>query len=246
VIVDDEPPARRRLSSLLSRDPSFEIVATCPDGKAAIERIADTKPDIVFLDVQMPGIDGFAVLSSIPAADLPYVIFVTAYDEHALHAFDVGAIDYLLKPFSRRRFEACLERVKNRLVTGQKTERSQILQLLERKSQYRDHVVVRSQGNLVFLRTAEVEWIVAAGNYVDIHVRGRVHKVREKISDFEHRLPPHRFLRVHRSIIVNIDSVAEIQSCGPGEHIVLLRSGRELPLGRSYRDRLHDLLQRSE
>lgn len=208
--------------------------------------ISETKPDLVFLDVQMPGIDGFGVLESIAPADFPCVIFVTAYDQYAIRAFDVEAVDYLLKPFNQKRFWACLERAKARISKGRDGgEQQQLLELLRKTSATRGRLVVRSKGNLVFLHISDVEWIEAAGNYVQVHAGARAHSIREKISDFERLLPPERFLRIHRSIIVNIDAVSEIQNCGSGEYIVLLRNGKELPLGRSYRDHLDSLLQSS-
>ena len=245
IVVDDEPPARWRILTLLARDPDFEVVGECPDGRSAIELISDAKPDLAFLDVQMPGVDGFGVLEALAPADLPRVIFVTAYDEHAIRAFEVNAVDYLLKPFDKKRFWACLERAKTRISKARPGEEQQrIEELLRRTSPDRGRLVVRSKGNLVFLRTCDVEWIEASHNSVEIHTGPRAHSVREKIGDLEALLPPDRFIRIHRSLIVNLDAVAEIQSCGAGEHIVLLRNGRELPLGRSYRDRLDGLQKR--
>jgi two-component system LytT family response regulator len=245
--VDDEPPARRRISSLLSRDPNIEIIGECPDGISAIQMITKKRPQLVFLDVQMPGTDGFVVLDSLPQAALPYIVFVTAYDQYAIKAFEIGAVDYLLKPFSRKRFETCVHRAKERILNAPADTGQQELRALLRQSSFdRDRLVVRSKGNLVFLRTSEIEWIAAAGNYVRIHAGKQLHSIREKIGDIEQRLHPSRFLRVHRSIIVNIDAVAEVQRCGSGEYIVLLRNGRELPLGRSYRERLDELLKSSK
>jgi two-component system, LytTR family, response regulator len=247
VIVDDEPPARRRISSLLSRDPSLHLVGECGDGASAIEMITEERPELVFLDVQMPGTDGFSVVDSLRHSALPYVIFVTAYDQYAIKAFEIGAVDYLLKPFSRKRFETCVQRAKERILNAPADTGQQELRAFLRQSTLdRDRLVVRSKGNLVFLRTPEIEWIAAAGNYVRIHAGKQLHSIREKIGDIEQRLHPSRFLRVHRSIIVNIDAVAEVQRCGSGEYVVLLRDGRELPLGRSYRERLNELLQPSK
>jgi two-component system LytT family response regulator len=244
--VDDEPPARRRILSLLSRDPSLEVIGECADGGSAIEMIAEKRPQLAFLDVQMPGTDGFAVLESLPHAALPYVIFVTAYDQYAIKAFEVGAVDYLLKPFSRKRFETCVQRAKERILNTPIDNQEQLRAFLRQAGLDRERLVVRSKGNLVFLRTSEIEWIAAAGNYIRIHAGKNIHAIREKIGDIEQRLHPSRFLRVHRSIIVNIDAVAEVQRCGSGEYIVLLRNSRELPLGRSYRARLDELLQSSK
>jgi two-component system LytT family response regulator len=243
VIVDDEPPARWRIASLLNREPSFEIVGECADGDSALRVISEKKPDLVFLDVQMPGLDGFGVLERIAPDPLPCIIFVTAYDEHAIRAFDVNAVDYLLKPFDRKRFSACLERAKARISEGRITDdRQRVLDCIQRSNLDRGRLIVRSKGNIIFLRLSEVEWIEASHNSVEIHAGARHHTIREKIGELERVLPADRFLRIHRSLMVNIDAVAEIQSCGPGEHVVLLRNGRELPLGRTYRDRLGSLL----
>jgi two-component system LytT family response regulator len=239
VIVDDEPPARRRILSLLGHDPSFELVGECPDGDSAIKLIVESKPALVFLDVQMPGVDGFSVLEAVAPVHLPAVIFVTAYDQYAIKAFDCDAIDYLLKPFSRARFRACLERAKSRIASGgDRIEQEKLLGLLRRTVTDRGRLVIRSKGKLVFVQTQEIEWVEAAGNYVQIHAGGRTHATRETISAFEALLPPDRFLRIHRSIIVNIDAIAEVQSCGAGEYVLVLRGGKELPVGRSYRENL--------
>ena len=242
VIVDDEPPARRRILSLLTHDPSFELIGECSDGNSAIHVILASKPDLVFLDVQMPGIGGFGVLEAVSSVYLPSVVFVTAYDQYAIKAFECDAIDYLLKPFSRARFYACLERAKSRISSGtNRTEQQKLLALLRRTGADRGRLVVRSKGKILFIQTSEIEWIEAAGNYVRIHAGTRTHTTREKISIFERLLPSERFLRIHRSIIVSIDSVAEIQNCGPGEYVVLLRNGKELPLGRSYQENVANL-----
>jgi two-component system LytT family response regulator len=226
----------------LTRDPSFELVGECSDGNSAIQVILESKPDLVFLDIQMPGVGGFGVLEAVSPVHLPSVIFVTAYDQYAIKAFECDAIDYLLKPFSLARFFACIGRAKTRISSGtDRTEQQKLLALLRRTGAERGRLVVRSKGKIVFVQTSEIGWIEATGNYVRIHAGTRTHTTREKISVFERLLPPERFLRIHRSIIVSIDSIAEIQSCGPGEYVVLLRNGKELPLGRSYREKVENL-----
>jgi two-component system LytT family response regulator len=243
LIVDDEALARRRILSLLKSDPSFEVVGECSDGQSAIRAIIEHKPSLVFLDVQMPEIDGFGVLEAVASVRMPAIIFVTAFDQYAVKAFDTQAIDYLLKPFKQERFVAALARAKSRIQSGvNKLEPEQLLALLRALSQDRERLVVRSEGKVVFLRTAEVEWVEADANYIRIHTRQRSYNIREKISTFERSLPEHKFVRIHRSIIINLDAVAEIQNCGNGEHIVLLRTGKELPLGRTYRERLDSLI----
>ncbi|HEY2513687.1 MAG TPA: response regulator [Polyangiaceae bacterium] len=246
LIVDDEPLARRRVESLLKGDSDFEVVGECADGRAAIEAIAAHRPDLVFLDVQMPELDGFAVLEALPSGELPEIVFATAHDQYAVRAFDACAVDYLLKPFKRERFLASLERVKARLARlAGKREKDEgerevpdLQALASMVRADRDRLVVRTakgdQSKVVFLRSDEVTWIEASANYVLVHAGPRVHQVREKIGDLERTLPRDKFVRIHRSIIVNLDAVAEVQACGGGEHVVVLRSGEELSLGRSY------------
>jgi two-component system LytT family response regulator len=243
LIVDDEALARRRILSLLKSEPSFEVVAECADGQTAIRGIIEHKPSLVFLDVQMPEVDGFGVLEAVGSVHMPAIIFVTAFDQYAVKAFDAQAIDYLLKPFKQERFVAALARAKHRIQSGvNQLEPEQLLALLRAVSQDRERLVVRCEGKVVFLRTAEVEWVEADANYVRIHTRQRSYNIREKISAFERSLPEHKFIRIHRSVIVNLDAVAEIQNCGNGEHVVILRAGKELPLGRTYRERLDSLI----
>ena len=212
----------------------------CTDGRAAIEAIATHRPDLVFLDVQMPELDGFAVLEALPSGELPEIVFATAHDQYAVRAFDACAVDYLLKPFKRERFLSSLERAKAKLARKRDSEGEgsdlQALASLVRAD--RDRLVVRTQGKIVFLKSDEVTWIEASANYVLVHAGARVHQVREKISDLERTLPPGKFARIHRSIIVNLDAIAEVQACGGGEHVVVLRSGEELSLGRSYLEHL--------
>jgi two-component system LytT family response regulator len=243
LIVDDEALARRRILSLLRSDPSCEVVAECADGQSAILAIAEHKPSLVFLDVQMPGVDGFGVLEAVAPVHVPAIIFVTAYDQYAVKAFDAQAIDYLLKPFKQERFLAALARAKDRIQSGtNQLSPESMLALLRAVNRDRERLVVRCEGKVVFLRTAEVEWVEADANYVRIHAGKQSYNVREKIGAFERTLPEQKFIRIHRSIIVNLDAVAEIQNCGNGEHIVVLRTGKELPLGRTYRERLDSLI----
>jgi two-component system LytT family response regulator len=242
VIVDDEPLARRRILSSLKADSSFQVLAECADGDSAIRVITGHKPDLVFLDVQMPGTDGFGVLEAVAPAHLPAIIFVTAYDQYAVKAFDAHALDYLLKPFKRERFLESLAHAKKVIGEGGNLdEENKLLALIRRISNDRGRFVIHTDRKAVFLHSSEVQWIEAAGNYVRVHAGNKVYEVREKISDFEHTLAPGRFVRIHRSIIVNLDAVAEMQSCGGGEYIVVLRNGRELPLGRTYRNSLDGL-----
>jgi two-component system LytT family response regulator len=243
-IVDDEPLARTRIGSLLKADSDVDVVVECRDGGAAVEAIAEHTPDLVFLDVQMPGMDGFGVLEATPAALLPVVIFVTAYDEYAVRAFDAQALDYLLKPFKRARFLAALARAKARIAERSRgdAEREKLTALLGAVRGGQGRIVVKAPGKTLVLRSEDVEWIEASANYVQVHAGDRVHQVREKISDFQRALPKGKFIRVHRSIIVNLDAIAELQACGGGEYMIVLASGRELSLGRTYVESLRRAL----
>jgi len=247
LVVDDEPLARRRLRRLLERDPEIETVSDCGDGHAAVAAIAEHAPDLVFLDVQMPEVDGFAVLERLPAGRTPLVVFVTAYDQYALRAFEVSAVDYLLKPFDRRRFEKALQRAKARLAAeageglGQRT--LALLEELRARSSHLDRLVVKAGGRAFFLKTDEIDWIEAEGKYVRLHVGRESHLLREPIGTLEAQLDPRRFLRIHRSTIVNIDRIRELQPWFHNEYRVLLRDGTELMLSRGCRKKLAELLK---
>ncbi len=233
------------MHSLLSSQPDVEVVGECGDGREAIEAIQRIAPDLVFLDVQMPAIDGFAVLDGLSGARLPAVVFVTAYDQHALKAFEVHALDYLLKPFDRDRFERALERVRAQLrYSTPAALNRRLVSLLEsfrpaQKTQ--DRLVIRSGGRVFFLKVEEIDWVEGEGNYVRIHVGKLSHLVREKMSDLESRLDDARFLRIHKSTIVNTEQIKEIQPLFNGAHVVLLRDGTRLTWSRGYRSRLREL-----
>lgn len=218
LVVDDEPLARRRILSFLKPDSNFDVLAECADGLSAIQAITELRPDLVFLDVQMPGTDGFGVLEAIAQVHLPAIVFVTAYDQYAVKAFDAHAVDYLLKPFKRERFLESLAHVKRAMAAGKESvDNEKLTSLLRQVSGQRGRLVIRCEGKIVFLRHSEVEWIEAAANYVRVNAGQNVYPVRESIGSFEKTLASHTFLRVHRSIIVNLDAVAELQSCGGGE-----------------------------
>lgn len=238
-IVDDEPLAREGLRTLLRGDRDVEVVAECADGQAAIEAIRRTKPDIVFLDVQMPDLDGFDVLRALAGEPLPAVIFVTAYDKYALKAFEVHAVDYLLKPFHDERFAEALARAKARRGENM-TER--IARLLDERKPKIMRVLVKTGGRVLFIRADEIDWIEAADYYVKLHVAGKVHMLRESMAALEGRLDSDVFFRVHRSAIVNLERVRELQPFSRREHVLVLRDGTRLRLTRSRRERLAALL----
>lgn len=247
-IVDDEPLARERLASLLASEPDIEIVAQCRDGEEAVTAIQDYAPDLMFLDIQMPQMSGFDVIDTVGPERMPLVIFVTAYDQHALRAFQVRALDYLLKPFDRERFSEALDRARKQIEreeTGDLGRRLLALVKDLRRDQPRpDRLVVKSAGRLFFLRMDEIDWIEAAGNYVKLHVGTTSHLLRETMNSIETRLDPEKFFRIHRSRIVNMERIQEMQPWLNGEYAVLLRTGTRLTLSRGYREKLQERLGR--
>jgi two-component system LytT family response regulator len=242
LIVDDEPLARQRIRDLLERDPDVLVVAECADGDEAIAAIREQAPDVVFLDVQMPEKGGFDVVEAFDADRLPAIVFVTAFDQYALRAFEVCAIDYLLKPFDEDRFARTLARAKAqaRGARSDDVER-RVLALVEElraRTRHLDRLMIKSGGHLFFLKTEEVDWIEAEGNYVRLHAGEASHLLRETVAALEAQLDPARFLRIHRSTIVNLDRVREIHPLFHGEYRVVLKDGTKLTLSRGYRDRL--------
>src|SRR5574338_1116412 len=242
VIADDEPLARERLRTLLAPESWAEIVAECQNAAEAVDAITRLKPDLVFLDVQMPGGTGFDVIDAVGAARMPLVIFVTAFDRYALRAFDVHALDYLLKPFDRERFQQALLRARQQLErksTGDLERRLlELVQDLRPAPHKLERFVVKSGGRVFFVRADEIDWIEAAGNYVKLHVGGDAHLFRETMNALEARLDPDFFYRIHRSHIVNIERVRELQPWFNGEYVVFLRNGTRLTLSRGYREKL--------
>ena len=246
MIVDDEPLARERLASLLSAEQDIEVVRQCRDGEEAVSAIDQLTPDLVFLDVQMPALNGFEVIEAVGADKMPLVIFVTAYDQHALRAFQVRALDYLLKPFDRERFQEALQRARahiQRDETGDLGRRLlALVKDLRRDQPKTDRLVVKSGGRLFFLRTDEIDWIEAAGNYVRLHVGTTSHLLRETMNSIEARLDPEKFFRIHRSRIVNMERIQEMQPWLNGEYAVVLRNGTRVTLSRGYREKLQERL----
>jgi two-component system LytT family response regulator len=246
LIVDDEPLARERVATLLQNEEAIEILGECRDGLEAIAAIQQLHPDLVFLDVQMPGADGFQVIQAIGAEKMPMVIFVTAYDQHALKAFEVRALDYLLKPFDRDRFREALGRARHHVdqqETGDLGRRLlALVKDLRPAAPKTDRLVVKAGGRLFFLRTDEIDWIEAAGNYARLHVGGEAHLIRETMQSLESRLDAERFFRIHRSRIVNMERIQELQPWFNGEYVVILRNGTRLTLSRGYREKLQERL----
>jgi two-component system LytT family response regulator len=249
LVADDEPLARERLRTLLSGEDWLELVAECHDGMQAIEAIPRLQPDLVFLDVQMPGATGFDVISRVGPARMPLVVFVTAFDRYALRAFDVHALDYLLKPFDRERFQQAIARARQQLErrsSGDFERRLlELVQDLKPATNRMERFVIKAGGRVFFVRADEIDWIEAAGNYVKLHVGTDAHLFRETMNALEAQLDPDVFFRIHRSHIVNIERVKELQPWFNGEYVVFLRSGTRLTLSRGYREKLQDRIGRA-
>ncbi|QRN95245.1 response regulator transcription factor [Archangium violaceum] len=254
VLADDEPLARARLRALLAQAPDVQLVAECADGVEALEVLRRERPDIVFLDVQMPERDGFGVLEALEPP-MPLVIFVTAYQEHAVRAFEASAVDYLLKPFDRERFARTLARVRERLRQSPPStlppELSMLLQRLSHPASpetpaapWLERLVVKTARETLLVRVEDVDWLEAAGNYVTVHVGREEYLVRETLEGLEAQLPTRSFARVHRSTIVNLDRIRSIRPTPGGDHRLVLRDGHELTLSRTFRARLEERLGR--
>ncbi len=248
VLVEDEPLARERLRSLLESEPDIEVIAEAGDGTTAVEMIGTHRPDLLFLDVNIPELDGFGVLASLGSDTPPAVIFVTAYDQFAVQAFEAHALDYILKPFDEDRFAAALRRARDAVRQQQGGDLDRRLHaLLETVGGPRraDRIAVKEGGRIVFLRTAEIDWIGAEGNYARLHIGKRSHLMRETMTSLESRLDAARFLRIHRSTIVNVDAIAELEPLFQGDYVVILRDGTRLTSSRGYRSNLQEFMSRS-
>ncbi len=246
LIVDDEAAARRRIKQFLGDIPETEVTGECEDGQQAVAFIREHTLDLVFLDVQMPRMNGFGVLSEIGAGQIPAVIFVTAYDQFALRAFEVHAIDYLLKPFNRERFVQAVERAAAQIrkaQTGHINERlQQLCEELTIEAEYKKRLQIKTEGRLILLDKENIDWVETADNHLKLHVGTAVHLIRGTISYIESVLDPKRFVRTHRSTLVNVDRVKEMQPLFNGDQILILYDGTQLALSRTYRDKLNALL----
>jgi two-component system LytT family response regulator len=244
LIVDDEPLAREIIREMIRRDQEVEIAGECGNGIDAVAAIEAARPDIVFLDIQMPEMNGFEVIETVGASKMPAIIFVTAYDQYAVNAFKVHALDYILKPFDWERFREALERAKSQ-IRGESDLSEKLNALLEgmkKKQDYAERLIIKTNGRVIFLRVEEIDWIEAEGNYVRLHVGKDSYLQRDTIGGMEAKLDPTRFPRIHRSAIVNIDRVQELRPWFQGDYCVILRSGKELPLSRNYWEKLRQVL----
>ncbi len=247
LIVDDEPLARKRIKRLLTIERDVEVVGECGAGTDALEFLNTRRVDLLFLDIQMPEMNGFEVLERVNPHRLPVLVFVTAYDDYAVRAFEVHAFDYLLKPFDRQRFHKTIQRVRVQLQTVRKGSVDERLMSLLTDMQTRrgeqDRLAVKNNGRVLFVRTGDIDWIEAADNYVCLHIGSETHVLRETMNALEGKLDAARFLRIHRSAIVNVDRIKELQPWFRGDYVVILRSGTKLTMSRSYRDRVKHLLE---
>jgi two-component system, LytTR family, response regulator len=245
LIVDDEPLARERLRRLLRDESDVEIVGEARNGAEAVEFIENLKPDLVFLDVQMPEMNGFEVIETIGENKIPAVCFVTAYDRYAIQAFEFHALDYLLKPFSRERFRRAVAHAREQFEHarhGKIDERLvSLLANLQRGKKHLERLVVKTAGRVIFIKTGEIDWIEAAGNYVKLHVGRESHLLRETMHAIEDKLDPEKFLRIHRSTLVQIDRIKELHPLFGGDYAVILTDKTELTLSRNYRERFNEL-----
>jgi two-component system LytT family response regulator len=242
LIVDDEPLARTRLRDLLEPDPEVELVGECADGGEAVAAIRDCKPDVVFLDVQMPEVDGFGVVREVGPDNMPATVFVTAFDRYALQAFEVNALDYLLKPFDRERFAAALRRAKDTVHRDRTADAKEnliaLLGQVKAEPKFLQRVAIKTGEGICFLRAEEIDWVEAAGNFVRFHAGGKTHLLRETMNSLEAKLDPEKFFRIHRSTIVHIEAVKELQPLFHGDYAVILRDGTQLTMSRGYRPKL--------
>ena len=250
VVADDERLARQKLRLLLNSEKGMHVVAECSDGMQTVSAVRSHKPDLLFLDVRMPHLDGFQVLERIPSEAMPMVIFTTAFDQYAIKAFEADALDYLLKPFDHKRLHRAVEKAQTELHKSNDHAAAGrlLMDLLARTkgtTPLKGRLMIKVSGRLVFLDMDEVDWIEAAANYVRFNVGKDCYLLRESISRIAARLDPGRFARIHRSIVVNIDRIRELQPCGDGEYIAVLMNGKSLSCSRGYRDEIRRLIDRN-
>ena len=242
LIIDDERLAREKVRTLLDDDEEIEVVGECANGSEAIAAVRKQKPDLLLLDIEMPGHNGFEVLQKLRGERLPMVVFITAHNEYAVRAFEVEAVDYVMKPFDRRRFHDALRRAKRQMHDGGAESEARIVRLLERVVKPAlDHFVVKARDRTFLVAVTDVDWIEAEGKYVRLHAAGASHLVRESIGDVEERLDARRFLRIHRATIVNVKRILEMHKGFGGSVFVVLRDGTKLTMSRRYRTRIREV-----
>jgi two-component system LytT family response regulator len=239
LVVDDEGPARQRICDLLNQDKEVRSLLEAADGKTAVQMILDEKPDLVLLDVQMPELNGLEVIEAVGSQNMPVTVFVTAYDQHAIRAFEANALDYLLKPFSDERFETMMTRVKRRTDDLHLRSFSQsiarVIAMQPAHTRYLDRLAIKKDGLTKFIRLKDIEWIEASGVYVSLHTSGKEFLYRASLTDLAESLDPDRFIRIHRSVIINIESIAQLEPLSHGEFELLLKDGSRSRVSRTYR-----------
>jgi two-component system LytT family response regulator len=246
LIVDDEPLARDRIREMLKEHPEIEAIGEARNGREAIDSVLNHKPDLVFLDVQMPDLDGFDVLQNLDVEKLPLIIFVTAYDQHALRAFDVHAVDYLTKPFDRKRFAEAVDQAKVYMKGAKEPDTARILSMLQElraSARYLERFAIKNGEKVFFVRAEDVDAIEAQGNYVRLSLANSSHLLRDTLNNIESQINPRRFVRIHRRTIVNIDRVKEVQTWARGEYRVVLFTGAHYTLSRGYRQHFENFIK---
>ncbi len=243
LIVDDEQPARTKIRSFLKQEECIDTVLETSNGIEAVNTIQNEILDLVFLDIQMPGMNGFQVIETIGVEAMPAVVFVTAYDQYAIHAFEVQAVDYLLKPFDKERFQKAFQRTLNlmQIDKNYKVIIKGILQEIQKNTKYSNRIMVNVQGRYIFINTNDIFYLSTEGNYVQLHTKQDNYLIHSSLSSMEEKLDPSKFVRIHRFFLVNIDYIKEIQPWSHGDAIVILKSGYKLSLSRRFRDRLFDI-----
>ena len=246
LIVDDEPLARDRIREMLKEHPEVEVIGEARNGQEAVDFVANHNPDLVFLDIQMPDLDGFDVLQKLDAAQLPLIIFVTAYDQYALRAFDVHAVDYLTKPFDRERFAEAIDHAKVFMKGAREPDTARILNMLQELragSRYLERFAIKNGETLFFVRAVDVNAIEAQGNYVRLNLANSSHLLRDTLNNIESQINPRMFVRIHRRTIVNIDRIKEVQTWARGEYRVVLVTGAHYTLSRGYRQHFEKFIK---
>ncbi len=248
IIVDDEQPARNKLKLFLASEKDFTLICECKNGTDAIAALGKYRADVVFLDIQMPEVDGFSVIASVPKERLPVVVFVTAYDTFAVKAFEIHALDYLLKPFDRERFQQSVVRIRKAMDRSSiERHHSQILSILDDIKTHRTHperILIKSAGRVYFVNIDDVDWVEAVGNYVKLHVGNEPHLIRKTMNALERQLHQRKFVRIHRSTLVNIDRIKELQPWFQGDYHAVLHNGKRLSVSKSCRKKLTEILGR--
>jgi two-component system LytT family response regulator len=243
LVVDDEPLVREGIRGFLEREADVRILGEARDGDEAVERIRDLRPDLVLLDVQMPGMDGLAVVAALEPEERPAIVFVTAHSEYAIRAFDLHAVDYLLKPFDAERFATALRRARARMVEGKVDRLEGLLATLRPAQAYPERLLLKQDGTVVVVLADDIDWIEAADNYVQVHARTGRYMAREPLKQIEAKLDPARFARAHRSAIVNLSRVRSLDPLAAGENVLTLTTGTRVTLSRGYRDHFKSRLE---